>query len=160
MVPFLQLSPSLPNPSLCYPILPTLRLCCPTSTPRSRCLQAGHSRSRVDFLCLCVRYSHTSGAVVRPPHLLQQTVVRYSFKSLTMTDHRPVLGATRPTQHTTGQGLAQLGGSCLLGDSLCGGKPAGSPNPNHKRAPCVLTLQKNGMQADKCVMVHTVTVHT
>ena len=76
-------------------------------------------------------------------------------------DHdRPVLGATRPTQHTTGQGLAQLGGSCLLGDSLCGGKPAGSPNPNHKRAPCVLTLQKNGMQADKCVMVHTVTVHT
>jgi len=48
---------------------------------------------------------------------------------------RKVLGATRPTQHTTVQGLAQLGGSCLLGDSLCGGEPAGSLNPNHKRAP-------------------------
>ena len=42
-----------------------------------------------------------------------------------------MLGATRPTQHTTGQGLAQLGGSCLLGDSLCGGKPAGKNVQHH-----------------------------
>ena len=50
-----------------------------------RCLQAGHSLSRVDFRRRCVRQSVTSGAVVRSPHLLQQTVVRYSCRGMSMT---------------------------------------------------------------------------
>ena len=139
MVPFLHLSPSLPNPNLCYPFLPTLRLCCLTLTP---------------LLPLFASWALTEP---RGPPVPVCAIVTHKWRSCSSStlaaadggavlvqvpNHdRQVLGATRPTQHTTGQGLAQLGGSCLLVDSLCGEKPAGSPNPNPKRAPWVLTLQ-------------------
>jgi len=141
MVPFLHLSPSLTKPSLCYPFLPTLRLCCPTLNP---------------LLPLFASWALTEPRGLPVPECAIVTHKWRSCSSSTLAaadgsavlvqvhNHdRPVLGATRPTQHTTGQGLAQLGGSCLLVDSLCGEKPAGSPNPNHKRASWVLTLQKN-----------------
>ena len=116
------------------PFLPTIRLCCPTLTPLLLPLFASWAltepRGPPVPVCAIVTHkwrscsSSTLAAADGGAVLVQ------------VPNHdRQVLGATRPTQHTTGQGLAQLGGSCLLGDSLCGGRPAGSPDPNHKRAP-------------------------
>jgi hypothetical protein len=78
--------PPLFHPPLEPPPSPPPACAAPPSPPCSCCLQAGHSTEPRGFPLPVRAVVAHSGAVVRAPHLLQQTVVRVSFKGNTMTD--------------------------------------------------------------------------